>query len=52
MKLEANDVNWILKVIKESSCLRGEDLSQAVATITKLQELIKKEKKNGEVKSK
>ena len=52
MKLNFEDISWILKVIKESSCLRGEDLSQAVITINKLQEVLKKEKKDGEPKPK
>tara|TARA_R100001594_G_scaffold132191_2_gene172270 strand:- start:297 stop:455 length:159 start_codon:yes stop_codon:yes gene_type:complete len=52
MKLDSSDINWILKVIKESSRLRGEDLAQAVLTVNKLQEILTKEKKNGEAKSK
>ena len=45
--LENKDIAWLLQVIRDSSNIKGEDLGQAVETINKLQNLLKKEKKNG-----
>ena len=46
--LEYKDVNWILKIIRESCNLRGIDLEQAVITIQKLQTVLMTLKPNKE----
>lgn len=47
IELDHKDFAWLLKVIKDSTTISGEDLGQAVETINKLQNLIIGEKKNG-----
>jgi len=43
-RFNKDDIAWLLQVIRDSSNIRGEDLGQAVDTINKLQQMLKKEK--------